>query len=137
MDAATATPATAAQLRALHAGFGALGYRGLAGRPARLAAASAVLGLDEKLTSFSELSAGQAGLLQAALRRGEIAPAREHQVRPVSRESSGTANQVSHAASDGDLLAITDKAANAAAWLGLALYLVVRSRRIEMATVGR
>ena len=124
-DAPATVQATPAQLRALYAGFTALGYRGLAGRSARLAAASAILGLDEELTSFGQLRAGQAGLLQAALRRGEIAPAGEGQIRPADRGNAGVTNSPPQTGSE------------AAAWIGLLLYLLVRSRRIEIAPVDR
>lgn len=62
---------TRRQLGMLLAGFAELGYT-KADRAARLSCASDALGLDENLTSFSELTAGQCGYLLGLLRTSQV-----------------------------------------------------------------
>jgi hypothetical protein len=90
-------PATAAQLRALHARFAALGYTRRSDRPARLTAAATLLGI-EHLDSFTGLSSGQAGIL---LRRAGELPTAGQQTSPAAAAETPPGLQIS--TSGGDL----------------------------------
>lgn len=133
MDSETLTPR---QLRALHAGFTELGYRGR-DRADRLAMASEMLGLDLPLQSFLELRPGQAGFLLRALGGSEIpAIAEIDEIRARETFPEYECPAPCRPAPDIDIAALQQSVAATVGWYVAVLMVLITNRHPASARSG-